>query len=199
MNRLGAPCYFIRGQLVTPEKTESHGWNVIKLVDGYYAVDVTNNDCDEKESILYHKYNFAYATYEGEYIIDEDSLVFPTCTDTRYSFKNTYGLDENVASAMAYAGTSTTISSLEEFKHFHEQACRNNGFGEWEIKFVVVGENVLYQVSEYLEAGEYLDTYIAAIAKFNQVDSIHWQQVPYVVEFGDAYGVSLKTSLQPAQ
>ena len=198
MNRLGVPCYFVAGELVTPDKTEPHSWNVLKLVDGYYAVDVTNNDCDEKESILYHKYNFAYSTYEGEYIVDEESQVFPTCEDTRYSFKNTYGIDENVASAMAYAGTETTIASLDEFKYFHEQACRNNGFGDWEVKFVVIGENVLNQILDYLEEQEYMNTYIADIANLNNVSTIQWTQTPYAIEFGDAYGITLKISLQPA-
>ena len=189
MNRLNIPCYMVVGDFVQPDKTERHGWNVIKLVDGYYAVDLTSNDCDEKNAILYHKYNFAYSTYEGEYVIDEDCQVFPDCTETRYSFKNTYGIDENVASAMSFTDTSTVISSMEEFKYFHEQSCRHNGFGEWEVKYVVVGESLLNQIMDYINEMSYMETYISDIAKFNNISSCTLAESLSRVEFDNVYGI----------
>lgn len=190
MNKLGIPCYMVVGDLVTPEKTERHGWNVVKLVDGYYAVDLTSNDCDEKNAILYNKYNFAYSSFEGQYVIDEDCLVFPDCTETRYSFKNTYGIDENVASAMSFTDTSTIISTMDEFKHFHEQSCRNNGFGEWEIRYVVVGDELLQQIMDYLTEMPYMNTYLMDVAKFNNAKSFKMSESLSHVEFDHVYGVA---------
>lgn len=189
MNKLGTPCYTVVGDMITQGESVRHAWNVIKLVDGYYAMDVTSNDCDEKSCVLYNKYNFAYATFADEYVIDKRCLDYPDCTETRYSFKNTYGIDENVASAMSFTDSDVVIYSLEEFKVFHEQACRNNGFGEWEIKYVVVGESLMNQINEYIQTGAYLDTYIADIARFNNFSSYKIQENASRVIFDSAYGV----------
>ena len=189
MNKLGAPCYMIVGDMITDGEAVRHAWNVVKLVDGYYAMDVTSNDCDEKSCVLYNKYNFAYATFADEYVIDEDCLDFPDCTETRYSFSNTYGIDENVASAMSFTDSDTVIYSLEEYKLFHEQICRNNGFGEWEVKYVLVGEELLNQVMAYIQEQKYMDTYIMDIAKFNNAPAVTLSESIMRVDFDNAYGI----------
>lgn len=191
MMELGIPCYLVTGDVVSSDGTvERHAWNAVKIVDAFYAMDLTSNDCDEKDCILYNKYNFAYSSFPGQYVVDEDSVAFPDCTETRYSFKNTYGIDENIASAMSWADSSTVIYSLEEYKVFHEQTCRYNGFGEWQCKYVVAGEDVMRQIEEYIQACEYLDTYITDIAKFNNISSFQIQESATRTIFEDVYGVT---------
>lgn len=190
MNRLGIPCYYVIGDFITPEETARHAWNVIKLVDGYYAVDLTHNDSNEKGAVLYYKYNFAYSTFEGVYVPDELFKALPDCVDTRYSFKNTYGVDENVASAMALLNTDIVISSMDEFKYLHEQMCRQNGFGEWDFQYVVVGKDLFNQIYTYCEERSYYDTYIADIAIFNNYHTISLQNTYSQVEFDDVLGIS---------
>lgn len=189
MMKMGIPCYTVAGDYDNGESVARHAWNVVKIVDGFYAVDLTANDCDEKSCVIYNKYNFAYDTYPGAYIPDEDSTVFPTCTETRYSFKNTYGINENVASAMSFTDSETVIYSLEEFRIFHEEVCRNNSFGEWEVKYVVVGEELMNQITEYIQAGTYIDTYIRDIAVYNNVEAYRLQENTVKTIFGDTYGV----------
>ena len=195
MNELGVPCYMVIGDMVTEEKTERHAWNIVKLVDSFYAVDITSNDCDEKNCVLYNKYNFMYSTFPGQYVIDEECLDYPECNDTRYSFKNIYGIDENVASAMSFADSEVVIYSLAEYKVYHEKICRNKGFGEWEVKYVIVGESTLQDVMNYLQEQAYMDTYIMDIAKFNNMTTFTLQEGLSRVEFDNAYGITHTVNL----
>ena len=48
MQNLGIPCYYCRGVAGEP-----HAWNIIKLYDGYYNVDVTWDDSESGERYAY--------------------------------------------------------------------------------------------------------------------------------------------------
>lgn len=85
MIALGVPTYYVTG-----DANGEHAWNIIKLPDGYYNVDVTWND---NESNIYEYFNLDDDEFDSTHSRDELSLQLPECNgkDYRKEYLSIYG------------------------------------------------------------------------------------------------------------
>ncbi|MCR4793106.1 MAG: hypothetical protein K5871_10155 [Lachnospiraceae bacterium] len=76
MQRLGIPAYYCAGT-----SGEDHAWNIVKLGDGYYNVDVT---WDDSEPASYDYFNKSDGDYAGTHVRKSLSVYLPACMGTQY-------------------------------------------------------------------------------------------------------------------
>jgi len=67
MNKLGIPTYYITGI-----STENHAWNLIELEDGFYNIDLTFDD--QEDRIIYKYFNIPEGLIKKDHIRTEQSL-----------------------------------------------------------------------------------------------------------------------------
>lgn len=76
MQQLGVPCYYCTGYA-----GENHAWNIIKLEDGFYNVDVTWADTKPHN---YMYFNGTDADYRKDHIRRDLSVKLPACNGVFY-------------------------------------------------------------------------------------------------------------------
>ena len=76
MQKLGIPTYYCAGT-----SGEDHAWNIVKLGDGYYNVDVTWDDTDPSS---YDYFNKTDGDYAGTHVRKSLSVYLPACNGTQY-------------------------------------------------------------------------------------------------------------------
>jgi hypothetical protein len=76
LQRLGIPCYYCTGYA-----GQNHAWNIVRLDDGYYNVDVTWDDTPGGE---YDYFNRTDADYAGTHVRQSLSVNLPQCEATTY-------------------------------------------------------------------------------------------------------------------
>jgi hypothetical protein len=90
MQQLGVPCYYCRGVAGEP-----HAWNIIKLYDGYYNVDVTWDDSSSGEKYAY--FNLSDAEIGKDHRRAGLSVYLPACEGGNYSHLEDGQVSENGA------------------------------------------------------------------------------------------------------
>ncbi|PYG88234.1 transglutaminase/protease-like cytokinesis protein 3 [Ruminiclostridium sufflavum DSM 19573] len=82
LNRVGVECEVVIGK----SREEAHGWNIVKLDDEYYMVDVTWDDPtpDEEGYISYGYFNVTSGQLEEDHSWDTDK--WPVATGTKYNY-----------------------------------------------------------------------------------------------------------------
>lgn len=88
MQQLGIPCYYCSGFA-----GQNHAWNIIKLDDDFYNVDVT---WDDTTPATYDYFNCSDADYASTHVRKDLSVYLPPCNGSRYS-----DLEENEADRIA--------------------------------------------------------------------------------------------------
>ena len=76
MNRIGIPTYYVIGY-----SSGSHAWNIVKLDDGYYNVDVT---WDASTPVSYRYFNRTDADFAETHTREDESCNLPQCTAEKY-------------------------------------------------------------------------------------------------------------------
>ena len=74
--KLGIPAYYCAGT-----SGEDHAWNIVKLSDGYYNVDVT---WDDAEPASYDYFNRTDGDYAGTHVRKSLSIYLPACNGTQF-------------------------------------------------------------------------------------------------------------------
>lgn len=77
MQQLGIPCYYCTGTA-----GEDHAWNIVKLGNTYYNVDVTWDDTDPATYDYFNKSDAAFASTHARTGL---SVYLPACTDNSQS------------------------------------------------------------------------------------------------------------------
>ena len=105
LQQLGIPCYYCTGY-----SGGNHAWNIVKLDDGYYNVDVTWDDSD---TIRYDYFNKTDADFASTHVRQNLSVYLPACNGTAYRQEDTTGAadtsqpsDGNGATPDPNAGTT---------------------------------------------------------------------------------------------
>ncbi|MBE5858544.1 MAG: hypothetical protein E7301_00235 [Butyrivibrio sp.] len=78
MTKLNIPTYFVTGTA-----TGNHAWNMVKLDDGYYNVDLTWDDQDE--GIIYNYFNLSDADFSSTHTRTNLAINLPECNGSAYS------------------------------------------------------------------------------------------------------------------
>ena len=76
LQQLGIPCYYCTGY-----SGGDHAWNIVKLDDGYYNVDVTWDDAD---TLRYDYFNKTDADFASTHVRQNLSVYLPACNGTAY-------------------------------------------------------------------------------------------------------------------
>ena len=79
MNKLGMPTYYVTGYA-----GENHAWNIIKLGNGYYNVDLT---WDDGRSISYNYFNVTDSKM-SDHSRSDLSKYLPKCNSTTYAYNS---------------------------------------------------------------------------------------------------------------
>lgn len=189
MMKSNIPCYTVLGTMKGADGVQKHAWNIVKLVDAFYGIDLTSDDCDENRCVLYNAYNFAYKDFPDTYVVDDEYLMYPTCEESRYCFENLFDVDKNVASAQSFTNSQVVITSFEGYVEFHKQTMIDNGFGKYTFKYVIVGEDLMDKINSYINTGDYINTYVAEIAERNNIEECQLREDTTITVFENAYGV----------
>ena len=80
LQQQGIPCYYCTGY-----SGGNHAWNIVKLDDGYYNVDVTWDDAD---AIRYDYFNKTDADFASTHVRQNLSVYLPACNGTAYRQEN---------------------------------------------------------------------------------------------------------------
>ena len=83
LQQLGIPCYYCTGY-----SGGDNAWNIVKLEDGYYNVDVT---WDDAAAIRYDYFNKTDADFASTHVRQNLSVYLPACNGTAYRQENTTG------------------------------------------------------------------------------------------------------------
>lgn len=83
LQQLGIPCYYCTGY-----SGGNHAWNIVKLDDGYYNVDMTWDDADP---VRYDYFNKTDVDFASTHVRQNLSVYLPACNGTVYSGENTTG------------------------------------------------------------------------------------------------------------
>ena len=86
LQQLGIPCYYCTGY-----SGGDHAWNIVKLDDGYYNVDVTWDDAD---TISYDYFNKTDADFASTHVRQNLSVYLPACNGTAYRSEDTAGASD---------------------------------------------------------------------------------------------------------
>ena len=76
LQQLGIPCYYCTGY-----SGGDHAWNIVKLDDGYYNMDVT---WDDASTLRYDYFNKTDADFASTHVRQNLSVYLPACNGTAY-------------------------------------------------------------------------------------------------------------------
>lgn len=113
MNYLGFTCGIVMGTSCMNGKMEPHAWNVIKMGNNYYHIDVTWDICTKEKGLDF----FDYFMLSDEKInIDHQWLDYsiPRCTD----FSQEYYIKHNLFCNSIYEVKMLMISSIKKRKRY---------------------------------------------------------------------------------
>ena len=103
MNKLGIVTYYVTGTA----NNEAHAWNIVKLDDGYYNVDLT-----------WKEFNISDKEYAATHERSEYSSQLPTCASTTYTqvkqtsnTNNTNNTASNTTKNSSSTSSSTTTNN----------------------------------------------------------------------------------------
>lgn len=94
LERLGIDCIYVEGE--SKDHAEGHAWNIVRIGEQYYYVDVTNADqpeffsgnaskLEEHKTIIYDYLCPFPWEYESVYTASKE-FALPKCTETDYNF-----------------------------------------------------------------------------------------------------------------
>ncbi|MCR4658573.1 MAG: hypothetical protein K5770_20435 [Lachnospiraceae bacterium] len=108
MTKMGIPCY-----LCTGYAGEAHGWNIIKLEDDYYNVDVTWDDTGTDNPYYnYEWFNKTDNDYGLTHIRKGLSVHLPACRGKKYrNLESEEPEEENLATLQDYGFTENDVIS----------------------------------------------------------------------------------------
>jgi len=113
----GIECITVKGNFSALNGVEAHMWNMVKLDDSYYHVDVTADDPivnSGQIDVLEHTYfNLSDNEISRDHKITQNIYTIPSATQTKYNFFRYYGLEfsdmstDNFAKAYAFAAKNS--------------------------------------------------------------------------------------------
>ena len=106
MNKLGIVTYYVVGT----SQGENHSWNIVKLDDGYYNIDLT---WDSTGNNHYAFFNLTDKQFSKTHTRGELSSSLPSCEETTYAYKKTNNStkDENSTNNANKSNNDNNVSN----------------------------------------------------------------------------------------
>ena len=152
MQQLGVPCYYCVGYA-----GEDHAWNIIKLEEEYYNVDLTWDDTGEG---TYDYFNKTDRDYAETHMRQELSVYLPACNGEKYrSADNT--TDENLRSIedIGYSEAAVFTSLSDYYDSCYEQIMQR-GAGNYTFTSVVQGKELYEELEQAYQSDTYKEEYL---------------------------------------
>lgn len=170
MQQLQVPCYYCTGYA-----GEDHAWNIIRLEDGYYNVDVT---WDDTEDGICNYFNKTDADYANTHVRQELSVNLPPCNGQMYR-------SEDIADAGEEAGLRTSseagfleaelLHSMEEYYADCDAQIVQHGKGDFSFSNVLEGNALYEEWEQAYNNNEYKEGYMVAAMRKIGAKSCHIQ------------------------
>lgn len=170
MIELDIPCYYCTGTA----NGENHAWNIVKLDDSYYNVDLS---WDDSLSTAYRNYNYDYFNLpDYAFLTDHTrtglSVNLPACEGTTMNFTNSAG---NIIADHFY---KTSYVSYEELGYTEDDILQNlsdynaqctslliqAGTGEHTFSYLIANEALLQNIYSETQNQEYVNDYVKIAA-----------------------------------
>lgn len=85
MRKLNIPTFYVNGDITKDGDLGPHAWNIIKLDEDYYNVDLTWNDRDKDNTIVYKYFNISDEEINSNHVRKELSEKLPNALGGKYS------------------------------------------------------------------------------------------------------------------
>ncbi len=170
MIELNIPCYYCTGTA----NGENHAWNIIKLEDAYYNLDISWND---SLGTAYSKYCYTYFNLpDREFSSDHArtglSVNLPACTGTSMTYANTYGNGESDTTGSSRYVTyedlgyseNDIIQNISDYYAQCASLLTQAGVGEHTFTFILQNESLLQNIYAETQSQEYVNAYIKTVA-----------------------------------
>ena len=173
MQRLGVPCYYCRGMTTDREGNQgAHAWNLIKLKDGWYNVDVTWDDWYREPNktfscISYEYYNVTDRFISGEHARNEWSERFPACSASGASVERLYGHDWQTETAAS--GNAAIVRSVDEYFQLCYDSLLRGGLGETTVRFVVPSASLRDRIVAQFDTKDYENGFFRPFLKASKL------------------------------
>ena len=161
MQRLQIPCYYCSGYA-----GENHAWNIIRLEDGFYNVDVTWDDTDGGNNAYFNKTD---EEYSDTHLRTELSVNLPPCNGEKYDV----GQQEQQAEQEKSLRSSEELGFGQEellyyLQEYYDDCTRNileKGLGSYTFENVICGAGLLEQWETAYESKQYQEDYMVEAMK----------------------------------
>lgn len=153
MQQLGVPCYYCVGYA-----GESHAWNIIRLEDDYYNVDVTWDDTGDGG---YDYFNKTDEDYADTHVRQEMSVNLPPCNGQKYRTASAAAGEEGLrTSAEAGFPDEAVLHSMAQYYDECYGEILRRGFGDYEFSKVIEGEDLFAEWEEAYDSEQYKQEYM---------------------------------------
>ncbi len=201
MQRLGIPCYYVTGYA-----GENHAWNIVKLDDGFYNVDLTWDDTPGAE---YDYFNRTDQDFAATHIRKDLSVYLPACNGQNYrnleqSSSDQSGTDGGNADTTGYTyrrleetGVSQdyVATNLEQYFGLCYQQMMQSGIGNYSIQNVLEGDALMQEWYQMHQNEGYKSGYLERAMQDLGAGSCQMQITIETLE-GSRYLITHNISLQ---
>ena len=173
MQQLGIPCYYCTGYA-----GESHAWDIVKLDNDYYNVDVTWDDTDSGN---YDYFNKPDSEFNETHMRKDLSVNLPACNGTNYQVASdggsalsnaSDGASNGGSSGQTYYGDTLPLAAdmgfndadiLYDINSYYANclsAIKEAGKGSYTFNNVIAGSDLLGELQSVYSSDAYKDGYI---------------------------------------
>lgn len=175
LQKLGIPCYYCTGYA-----GENHAWNIVKLGNAYYNVDVT---WDDVEPNSYDYFNQTDKVFSKDHVRTGLSVYLPACKGTKYqkqtegrkpnTWQNssgnqtdqsgkTYYPESDWGDGVGYDGQ--LLTSLQDYYDNCKSQLSKGGMGTV-IFYNVVDSETLEEILAAYNSGDYKKGYLSEVLR----------------------------------
>ncbi|MCR4738701.1 MAG: hypothetical protein K5886_00405 [Lachnospiraceae bacterium] len=155
---LGIPCYYCTGFA-----GENHAWNIVRLDDGFYNVDVTWDDNEPGKYDYFNKTDYDYATTHARRDL---SVKLPPCNGTKYRTDNEQSdQDTQMITGMRRLEDigkteNDVIYTLNDYYYDCYNQIVDKGAGEYSFENLIGSEALLNEIYAAYSTKDYIHGYM---------------------------------------